>query len=246
MKKLFIENRESGASIIEFIVAFGLVITTASINADYFLSLMKHMQNKDSLEVSMEYGHIIKSDMDRLLDRLQKRITEHPISKQCRPEIVENDFYRVVQNFRQPHIYTYFGSYSKIKYMKGFPSSLSKSLEDISFWARKNQDTNKKASRFVKAWNRCVKQSIDSGSLRNKSSFYLCGFSKNAIVEVKATFWDFNNHQPLKCEKMNGMTGRGLRGVYTVHNFRKLGTTKSSRYSLNHATGRVYVSKDVN
>ncbi|MFK7873638.1 MAG: type II secretion system protein [Oligoflexales bacterium] len=104
----------------------------------------------------------------------------------------------------------------------------------------------------LEAYKRCTKQSINASTnnIQSKDTIYMCGFGVGFIVEIQATFWDANNKSALRCDSMNGVSGRGIQAIYKVYAFsrslhRKATNPDSSGFIFKSYGGRVYIPKDI-
>ena len=245
-------SRQTGASLIEAIVAISILLSSLTYAVVSIVQMIKFSASRASFGLMFESDQVMRYEIKNILSRLQRRILEFPTASQCLLADTRSIFDMLAKDQELAEI-SAFGNYGRISastsnFHKRIVNSFSQL--DKALKAPGVIDRNPNAMSIGQAIRRCGAEqtlTMASTNLQERHSFYVCAYGENFILETKVIFFDFNTAEVLKCRQMNERPGRGFKVFYQIHNFTKASTEDTSfLYSVRRSDGLLDVTKNVN
>ncbi len=243
-------SANAGSTIIEALIALMMLVAASYYALTGVGQQMKAMTSASGASVHAEWDQVVHYELGRILQRLQMRLADatHP-DLGLNPCTTGPVYFKEVADLSRESPNLYFGTWaSAIATFPSYEARYAKVESDLQ------GNSSPEATRLKQAINRCqlattAGQTLHTPNWTGYSSFYICGFGNDALVEVKFSFWDFTASAPLNCQSMNANIGRGVQAMYRVQAFHKDGTpdvfAPKPKYTLKQTTGRLYVPKNL-
>lgn len=245
------KNSEQGSALVEQLIAVAILIMAFSFAIQGIVDISRVQARQKAGGLLFENDQLIRYEISVLLRILQGRIIEQPTLQQCRPPLITNTYQHIAgeRSVTQTLVFD-IPSRMAAAPAGSFPKKVSDALAHLQKETRKDGVLRNSANAKLidAAYTRCnSNQSIRAGrNLRNTSSLYLCAFGENSMIEIKATFWDFNRSVPMLCQQMNGFPGRGAQVVFRAYHFAPGNNgVDDFPYVIKTSEGRIYIPKTV-
>lgn len=243
---------EQGSTLVTYLIAFGILMTATVETTRAFFQMKEAQLLAEGSTPLFAKDQMVRHEVGKVLQVLQKRITELDPTTQCKPQTY-NELITTVQNRFVMNQGVFFGRFADISTEPNFPGILKTTFADLTAESQAQVGSGQPidgATTVLNAINRCNSRQtiIKSGmaDISNRNSIYICGYAQDFFVEVKGTFWNFNIDRPMNCNAMNEQTGRGIQAVYNAYYFEKVAPRKGKfPYSVRSHKGKLYVAKNV-
>jgi len=233
---------QAGHSLLETLIALAILGGSAFIVLTSMGDSLNAMKQTEGSFAHTEWDQLVRYELGHVLQRFQKRITDlhHPAHGQL-PCTNGRDYFKEVADNSVESRLVYFGTRPNAA---AWVAGLNTIYSQLNAYMGANPGAA--TTRLQQALARCSNSQTLHTTIdwSGRSSFYFCGYGTGALVEVKATFWDFTADSALTCQSQNGNPARGIQAAYRILSFRRDGDA-ASKFSLKQTSGRVYVQKNV-
>lgn len=245
-------SKQTGATLIETTIAIAILLSAVSYAVISIVQMIKFSASRASYDLMFESDQVTRFEIRNILSRLQRRILEFPVSSQCDRSTMKSMFDSLAKEQEAAQT-TAFGDYPRIfastsLFHKQIVSSFSKLRSALANPAVLSR--NPSAKSIDQSIKRCGSEqtlAVSTVDMRNRYSFYVCGYGVNYLIETKVMFFDFNTSEVLRCNQMNERPGRGFKVFYQIFNFMKASTDDPAfLYSIRRSDGLLDVTKNVN
>jgi hypothetical protein len=242
---------ERGAALVEQLIAVAILITAFSFAIQAIVDISKLQARHKAGALLFENDQLIRYEISGLLRTFQRAITEQNTFQQCRSPLITNTYKKIAKAGHATQTLVFgIPSAMATEPASTFPRTVSDAIAKLKEETRINGTLRDSANAKMidEAYRRCnTNQSIRPGrNLQNVSSLYLCAFGENSMIEIKATFWDFNRSIPLLCQAMNSFPGRGSQVVFRAYHFAPGNNGFDDfPYVIKTSEGRIYIPKNI-
>ncbi|MCB9228999.1 MAG: hypothetical protein H6618_05250 [Deltaproteobacteria bacterium] len=250
-----LKGGQDGASLLEYLIAmtiFLVVVLGLFSNMDHIIYSGKLNEIAPSV---YEKDQVVRYEIITTMDYFQRELIINDCPDLDGDQILdENEIFFCTkpaeklknsqQNFTFPRT-IYWGNHNDL-FQEPYVRNIINQFDTlVASMTEKN--SGKLHSSFTEALKSCENQSfkMDTEDIADRSSYFVCGFGKNILVQIKVNFWDFLSGSSAKCRNLNAKPGRGLQAVYRFFHIEPYKDEGKQLYRIAIHSSKLFIPKKV-
>ena len=251
----FKPESERGATLLEFLFAISIFSVVALGIFSNITNVMRSSKMNEVAPAVYEKDQVVRYEIVTTMDYFQRELIVNDCPDKNNNNILEDSeilfctnpsdkLKASQQNFTFPRA-VYWGNKADLEleqYVRGTIEDFDKLVGLLT-----DRNTNKRKSELLSAIEACKKSSFDINTtdIAERNSYFICGFGRDIVVQLKVNFWDFLSGKPSKCKDLNARPGRGVQAVYRFFHIAPYYSEGKKLYQIANYSSKLFIPKKV-